>query len=108
MIGAGVYVLVAAALMPVVSPLREAGFDRLFDDMPEMSPEARELMEMARGPAVGIAVGFVLQLGLGMIFSTIGGLLGALAFRKAPPRVPPRAAPPPPQLPDAHPALPEQ
>jgi hypothetical protein len=96
LIGAAVYVVVASVLVPVLSPLREVGFDRLLDDVPDVSPEARELMEYARGPVVGVAVGFVLQLGFGMVFSTIGGLIGALLFRKAPPVAPP---PPPPPVP---------
>ncbi len=102
LVGAVVYVLVAAPINLMMGPMVEGLTERLLEGSADMPVEVRELLEQVgdRGAAgIGIAIGFVMNLFLGMVFSTLGGLLGAILFRKPspplePPPLPPDFAPP--------------
>ena len=92
-IGAFVYAVASAALVPLLAPLRDARIESFLDGMPELPPEAREVAEWASTPGVSIMFGFLFHLFAGMVFATVGGTLGVLLFRRAAP------PPPPPPLP---------
>jgi hypothetical protein len=100
--GAFVWLLVALALDVFIAPLQQRMLDEMLRNAQDMSPNARELIEMVAGRASSPArfvVGFGFQL-CGASFAALGGLLGAMFFRRdlppalggdslAPPPLPP-------------------
>ena len=99
-IGAFVYVAVAAPINLLMAPVAEAMRDRMLQGAEEMPGEVRDAITRFGSGGAGLALGFVMNLFLGMVFSTLGGVLGAVLFKKpgpppGPPELDPRWAPPP-------------
>jgi hypothetical protein len=99
MVGAFVYVVVAAPISLLMAPIEEAMRSRVLEGAQEMPPEVRDALTRFGSGGAGLAIGFAMNLLLGMIFSTLGGVLGAVWFKKpgpppAPPAVDPTWAPP--------------
>jgi hypothetical protein len=83
LVGAVVWLIVAAVFAAVLAPLQQAVIESLRDS-PELPPAYRRLMELVarEGSAtLSLAVGFILH-ACASAFAALGGLLGAALFKR--------------------------
>jgi uncharacterized membrane protein YeaQ/YmgE (transglycosylase-associated protein family) len=81
-IGAVVWMVVAAAVGAVLAPLQEQLADEMIRTAADAPPEVRRMIEWINANAgFAVAIGFLGRLVGGAIFATLGGVLGAAFFR---------------------------
>lgn len=82
-IGAFVYIPIAALILLLLGPFQRAMFEQFARNAQDIPPEARQFLEnFGAGGAAGLVFGFVIQLFAGTIFAAIGGVLSAAYFKK--------------------------
>jgi hypothetical protein len=83
-IGALVWLPIAAVVAILLGPLQEAVVERILSSANDIPPQVREVLEgvgESEG-GLGFILSFFFQLFMGAIFASIGGVLGAMYFKK--------------------------
>jgi hypothetical protein len=96
-IGAAVWMVVAAAVGAILAPFERQLADEMIRTTADAPPEVRRMIEWINANAgFAVAVGFLGRLVGGAIFATLGGVLGAAFFRNdVPPALGGPTQPPP-------------
>lgn len=94
-IGALVHLAISVPVAIVMAPVQRVMMERLLEQVQDVPPEVRDLIEQIEPAVGGFAFMFVVMLILGGIFATLGGFLGAILFRKTTPPPPAQSDSPP-------------